>query len=607
MNQTLEPVSGKTIENQLDGNDRLNTDAMRAELVKHLDFIAANRRNAPNEAIEAANYSLTLARSLNDKHSECLLHNYIGGISLQKGNLDLGKQHLFDAFSIYNRHLEDLDLLAKIKLSIGSYYFDVGDFENALLYFFKALHYNCKEIKTALYNNIASVYLRLNQYEEAFEYLFEGLSISEELQDYDRRIFFLYNIGSAYHYQKEYLNAINYYHQTAEAIEKINGYQYMKCLCLTRIGIVNSDLKNYDSSLKYFDKALKVSVEHYLYREEVRILRHIGETKLLVKDIHAFIDFHKQGIEKAEKHDLPQEILKSYENLKDYYEREGLFQKAYLYATKIIEFQNKVFTKERDTKIADIADEKKHEVELLEQKNKHIESQNRMLERTNQMLEEFAYVVAHDLREPLRSIISFTNLLERKNATTFDEDSKAYMDFIVKSGKHMNALLGDLLEYTTIDKREIERVDIDVNELVSEVKFLLSASIEQTNAVIVCEDLPSIYAGETHIKQLFQQLIHNAIKFNRDGVAPVIKISAKEKEHFFEFAIQDNGIGIEAAYIDKIFKIFNRLDKKNYQGTGIGLAICQKIAQMYGGRIWVKSVLNQGSIFYFSIEKNKTN
>lgn len=591
------------IEKQSEENDKLITEAMQTELVKQLDFIAANRRNAPNEAIEAANYSLTLARSLNDKRSECLLHNYIGGINLQKGNLDLGKQHLFDAFSIYNRHLEDLDLLAKIKLSIGSYYFDIGDFENALLYFLKALQYNSKEIKTALYNNIASVYLRLNQYEEAFEYLFEGLSISEESQDFDRRIFFLYNIGSAYHYRKEYLNAINYYHQTAEAIEKINGYQYMKCLCLTRIGIVNSDLKIYDSSLKYFDKALEVSIKHNLYREEVRILRHIGETKLLLRHVHSFIDFHKQGIEKAKKHDLPQEILKFYENLKDYYEKEGLFEKAYRYATKIIDFQNKVFTKERDNKIADIANEKKHEVELLEQKNKHIESQNRVLERTNQMLGEFAYVVAHDLREPLRSIISFTNLLEKKNAKLLDEDSIMYMDFIVKSGKHMNALLGDLLEYTTLDKKEIERKDIDVNELVSEIKFLLSASIEQTNAVIIYENLPLIHANETHIKQLFQQLIHNAIKFNREGVTPVVKVTAKEDEQFFEFAIEDNGIGIEEAYLDKIFKIFNRLDKQNYQGTGIGLAICQKIAQMYGGQIWVESVIDKGSIFYFSIEK----
>jgi signal transduction histidine kinase len=588
---------------KLEKNEGRDAEVMQDELAKSLSFISENRRNAPTEAIEVANYSLTLARSLNDKHSECLLHNYIGGISLQKGNLDLGKQHLFEAFNIYNRHLTDFHLLARIKLSIGSYYFDIGDFENSLLYFFEALHYDYKEIKTALYNNIASVYLKLNQYDEAFEYLFEGLKISEELKDCDRKIFFLYNIGSAYHYQREYLSAINYYHQTAKAIEKINGYQYMKCLCLTRIGIVNSDLKNYDASFKYFERALKVSIEHDLFREEVRILRHIGETKLIVKNIHTFIDFHRQAIDKAEKHDLPQEILKSYENFKDYYEKEGLFEKAYYYATKIINLQNKVFTKERDNKVKNISNEKKHEVKLLEEKNQYIKSQNKILEQTNQMLEEFAYVVAHDLKEPLRSIVSFTNLLEKKNAKYLDADSKIYMDFIIKSGKHMNALLVDLLEYTTIDKKEIEYKWINVNDLILDIKLLLSTTIERTNAIILFDDLPIIKAKETHIKQLFQQLIHNAINFNREGVIPVVKITAKENERFFEFAIQDNGIGIEEVYSDKIFKIFNRLDKKNYEGTGIGLAICQKIVQMYGGRIWVESVMNEGSTFHFTIKK----
>lgn len=573
------------------------------QLSEYLKFIADNRRNAPTEAIQVANKALNLARTLNDKHSECRLHNYIGGISLQKGNLDLGKQHLFDALNVYNKYLEDLELLARVKLSIGSYYFDVSDFENSLSYFFQALHYNIRDIKAALYNNIASVYLRLNQYEEAFKYLFEGLSISEELEDNDRRIFFLYNIGSAYHYRKEYKNAIDYYDQTAKAIEKINGYQYMRCLCLARIASVNCDLGNFKTCLTYFNLALDVSVKFDLYREQVRILRQIGETKLRINEKEAFFEYHFQSIEKGKTYDLPQEILDSYQNIKDYYKKQKDYSKAFEYAELIIALQKSTFTKERDNKIADIANEKKHEVELLEQKNQHIADQNKVLERTNSMLEEFAYVVAHDLREPLRSILSFTSLLERRNSKNLDDDSKLYMDFIVKSAKHMNALLVDLLEYTTIDKTEMERHTIDVDNVVNDIKFLLSATIEQSNATVISAALPTIEANETHVKQLFQQLIHNAIKFRKKDVPCVINIKSTETDTHIKFSFKDNGIGIGSTHVDKIFKIFNRLDKKNYQGTGIGLAICQKIVQLYGGKIWVESIEGEGSTFFFTISK----
>ncbi len=574
-------------------------------LIQYLDFIALNRRNAPTQALEVANKALNIARTLKDKHAECRLHNYIGGISLQKGNLDLGKQHLFDSLDVYNKYLRDLELLARIKLGIGSYYFDIGDFENALLYFFKALSFNIKDLKAALFNNIASVYLRLNQYEEAFQYLFEGLKISDELKDNDRRIFFLYNIGSAYHYLKEYENAINYYHKTAEAIEKINGYQYMHCLCLARIATVNCDLGNIERSFFYFDKALNVSTIHDLYREQVRILRQIGETKLLFGDVAAFFDFQEQSIEKGKIYDLPQEILSAYENLKNYYKNLNDFPKAFEYAELIIALQKSAFTKERDNKIADIANEKRHEVELLEQKNRHIEDQNSILERTNKMLEEFAYVVAHDLKEPLRSIISFTSLLERRNKGKLDKDSLLYMDFIVKSAKHMNALLVDLLEYTTIDKIGLERHTIDTNIVVRNIKFLLSAIIEESQATIIFDDLPVIKANETHIQQLFQQLIHNAIKFRQKDIPCIVKIVTEESETHHIFSVIDNGIGISPIYTTKIFKIFNRLDKKNYEGTGIGLAICQKIVQLYGGEISVNSTSGEGSIFSFSIDKEE--
>jgi tetratricopeptide (TPR) repeat protein len=408
------------------------------KLQEKLEFIAQHRRNEPTKAIQMAQYALELAQKLHNKHAECTIHNYIGGINLQRGNLELGKQHLFYALEIYNKHLKDLELLARIKLGIGSYFFDIADYENALLHFLKALQYDIQELKPAIYNNIASVYLKLEHYEQAFKYLFEGLKISEEHKDNDRRIFFLYNIGSAYHFRQEYEKAVDYYNQTTEAIEQIQGYQYMKCLCLARIGIVKCDLGAFEQSFAFFDKALEISLKHDLHRERIRIIRRKGEAFLKINNIDAFLSFHEDSIKQAERFDLPQESLDSYKNLKEYYKTTEQFDKAFEYAEIINELQNKIFSKDRDSKIAQLADEKKHEIELLERKNEFIAAQNQILERTNKMLEEFAYVVAHDLREPLRSIISFTNLLERHNANQLDKTSSEFMHYIVSSAKHMN-------------------------------------------------------------------------------------------------------------------------------------------------------------------------
>lgn len=575
------------------------------QLDNYLVDISEYRRTNPIKALEIANTALILAQKLNDKHSESRINTYIGGINLQKGNLNLAKNHFYKALSIYKNCLNDLDLLARIKLGLGSYFFDINDFENSLTYFFKALQLDIPLLKSAVYNNIASVYIRLNQYNEAFEYLFEGLRLSEEEENYDRQLFFLYNIGASYHSQKEYLNAIDYYHRTTEIIDKINGYQYMQCLCLSRIGTVNDDLGNYTTGFKYFNKALEISKKHSLNREQTRLLRQIGETKLKVNDKTSFLEYHHLSIQKAKKYDLPQEILSAYHNLKQFYKSLDNFEKAFEYAELIIELQKKSFTKERDLKVADIKKENKHEIELLAQKNQYIEEQNTILAQTNSMLEEFTYVVAHDLKEPLRSILNFTTLLSKKSQNQLNSESKVYIDYIIKSAKHMNALLVDLLKYTTIDKTEIVKENINLNDLIDEVQFLLSAAIKQNESVVISENLPTIKANQTHIKQLFQQLIHNAIKFRKKHELTIIEIASTETSTHHIFSVKDNGIGINEKYQEEIFKIFNRLDKKNYQGTGIGLAICNKIVQLYGGNIWVESKADEGATFYFSIEHSQ--
>jgi light-regulated signal transduction histidine kinase (bacteriophytochrome) len=159
------------------------------------------------------------------------------------------------------------------------------------------------------------------------------------------------------------------------------------------------------------------------------------------------------------------------------------------------------------------------------------------------------------------------------------------------------------LQYTTIDKKEPEIANLDINSLLTEIQYLLNASILEADAEIrVMSVLPIIRANATHIKQLFQQLIHNGLKFRASNRKCLIEVSYSKQDNKHLFAIKDNGIGIAPAYHQKVFKLFNRLDKHNYDGTGIGLAICKKIVHLYNGNIWIKSDIDAGCTFFFTIE-----
>lgn len=224
---------------------------------------------------------------------------------------------------------------------------------------------------------------------------------------------------------------------------------------------------------------------------------------------------------------------------------------------------------------------------------------------SNMQLENFAYITSHDLREPLRTISGFANLLERKYQGKFDSTADEYLSYILASTKNMNALIEDLLIFSRVHTGEHKVEEIQLNDLLEQITKSISRSIQETDAKIQFKNIPkTIIANETKMKQLFQNLISNAIKFRQPDTQPEIILSAKSKDKFWEFTIEDNGIGINEDYFDKIFMIFKRLHTKDqYEGTGIGLSLCKKIVEQHGGEIQVKSKEGEGTTFTFTIEK----
>jgi light-regulated signal transduction histidine kinase (bacteriophytochrome) len=234
-------------------------------------------------------------------------------------------------------------------------------------------------------------------------------------------------------------------------------------------------------------------------------------------------------------------------------------------------------------------------------REKELETLMTKLEHSNKELEQFAYITSHDLREPLRMITSFLQLLERRYKDQLDQDANEFIEFAVNGAKRLDAMTNDLLQYSKITSKERELSPINFNYVLEEALTNLKVPIDENNAVITYDQLPTINGDEQLTVQLFQNLIGNAIKY-RSQENPKIHISTTKEKNQYLFSIKDNGIGMSPEHLKRIFTIFQRLHtREEYEGTGIGLAIAQKIIHQQGGRIWVESKLGKGSTFYFTI------
>jgi light-regulated signal transduction histidine kinase (bacteriophytochrome) len=242
-----------------------------------------------------------------------------------------------------------------------------------------------------------------------------------------------------------------------------------------------------------------------------------------------------------------------------------------------------------------------HLEELVKERTKEIATVVSDLKRSNEELEQFAYVASHDLQEPLRMVSSFTQLIERRYKDKLDKDANDFINFAVDGANRMQRLINDLLDYSRVTTRGKKLGRVDVASIVGQVFANLQQRIEESHAIITQDDLPVIEADESQMVRLFQNLIENALKFRRDA-HPIVHISIHKEGAFYIFTVSDNGIGIEMQYADRIFQIFQRLNtSQNYPGTGVGLAICKRIVERHGGKIWIESEVGNGSKFFFTI------
>jgi PAS domain S-box-containing protein len=281
-------------------------------------------------------------------------------------------------------------------------------------------------------------------------------------------------------------------------------------------------------------------------------------------------------------------IITAYE--KEYYRKDGS-RVPIMLAGAVLDG----FTDRGVSYVMDISNLKKVQHEL--------EQRARELARSNDELEQFAYIASHDLQEPIRTMAGFANLLEKKYKNKLDQDAHDFIGFIVDAADRMKKLITTLLEYSRVNTRGTAFTEVDFEKIIARVLSILQPKIQEAGATITRDPLPVAMADENQMIQVFEHLLGNALKF-RDGQPLTIHIQAEEHTAHWQFTVRDTGIGIDMAYAQRIFQVFQRLHTRDkYEGTGIGLAICKRIIDRHQGTIWVESVLGEGSTFYFTIAK----
>lgn len=272
---------------------------------------------------------------------------------------------------------------------------------------------------------------------------------------------------------------------------------------------------------------------------------------------------------------------------------------------KVNEMEVEIIKRSREIQILnyELEQKVKERTETILKREKTLAEQNRILKNQNKELEQFTYITSHDLQEPLRSLVSFTELFEQEFAGKLDGNGDLYIDFISKSSRRMQELVKGLLDYSRIG-REKQLVEVDCNQIVKDVLSDMAITLAESKAKISFDNLPQLKGYPTELRQLFQNLISNAVKFRKKGAVPEVKISVQEQKNDWLFSVQDNSIGIDEKDMHKLFVIFKRLhNREEYEGTGIGLAHCKKIVELHGGTIWAESKLGEGSTFKFTIQK----
>lgn len=619
-----------------------------AKLIKKLKI------RYPSEAAEYATQALALSRTLPYDTLEIRAYQFIGETTYRSGEIFRSMEY-FEAGLALAQSINHKKYIAFMENSLGLAYLDKGYYEKALRLFMNSLDYwNANGGKPSrilpISNNIATVYKKMKQYGEALDIYNQVLPIAEEANNKYVAAVLNHNIGNLYLDTEQYEKALPFFRKALQ-IQYVKKYRVATIGFYINVGRLFTQIEKLDSAYIYYSKGLDLA-------QSIRSPYHISEVYRGLGDFYQkngqhpkAIESYRAGLQGAIKSQKTASIADIRKDLSEAFYANGQSDSAFYYLKGHLELRdtlynedlkrqiaemNAIFSdKERDMEYREIKSqekfrkvqlifsvvasillilglivlfirfrEKKIANNLLEAQKGEIEAQNLQLTQSNSDLRQFAYVASHDLREPLRTIRSYLQLLQKRLGAHLTESGKDYIEFAIDGAMRMDRLLRELLLYSRIGREKIPYDSVDLNEVIDTVKNNLNQQIEENEAIILVDHLPMIKAQHVRMIQLFQNLVSNSIKF-RGEETPLIRISYSSTATHHKIALKDNGIGIAGKFKEKVFTIFQRLHtQEEYEGTGIGLALSKRIIEQHGGEIWFESEEGQGTCFYVTLAKN---
>ncbi len=555
----------------------------------------------------------------NDLPLKAQVFRFIGINKVYTGDYSNAYKYQNQALTLFQT-LKDTTNICRLHFGIGTNFYFQKQYETALHHYNESLRIseeaNNLQAKYGAYDAIGTLYSQLNDTDKALKYNYLALEIAYKLNDKSGIGWTMHTIGGIEGKTKGLeKKAIQTLKNVAQIGEELGDKGLSTAAKITSAGVYLR-LKQSDIALKLLTQSLIDAKNENMRTFIPDIYNKMAESYYQKRDIDKFYEYHKKYINLKDSlfnDNLSKEMLglkKNFEILQLEKENEfnllkkdheiqkvktnfniGILAAIFVIAALLLLMMYMRNKSEKEKNL------------LLETKNKEITRQNEILAISNRDLEQYAYIISHDLKEPLRNISSFTNLLNRKLGAMLTPDTTQYMAFILNSTKQMHDLLHDLLLYSKISRHKKKIENIRTNILLQEVLDTLQEEIEGTNAQITVESLPNIHFDRQQLNTIFTHIIKNALKF-RNEQAPKINIKHIQDIDNHVISVQDNGIGIDEKYFEKIFVIFQRIhDRGKYSGTSMGLATCKKILEENGGKIWVSSTLGEGATFYIAIPK----